>query len=120
MNAQTNPNPLMYVVCYGLWLALSAAAVVLMFLTRTLALNVAYLLGWKQMAVIIVNWVVLVGMGLFTLIIVLSMEDSFRKGIRKGTFWPRAGKAALSMLIALVAAFVLNTAIVSFRLGAGG
>lgn len=107
----------MYVVCYALWIALSAAAVALMFLTRTLALNVAYMLGWKQMAAIVINWVVLVVMGIITIIVVFSMEDSFRKGLRKGTFWPRAGKATLFLLLALVIVYVINTAVVSFRIG---
>lgn len=107
----------MYVACYALWAALSFAAIVLMFLVRTTALNFAYMLGWNQFAVVIVNWTVLVVMGIVTLIIVLSMEDSFRNGVRKGTFWPRAGKAALSIGLALVVAFVINTAIVAFRVG---
>jgi hypothetical protein len=117
MKAQTKPNPAMYVACYALWLALSFAAIVLMFLVRTTALNFAYMLNWNQFAIVIVNWVVLVVMGIITLIIVLTMEDSFRKGVRKGTFWPRAGKTALFIGLALVIAFVINTAIVTFRVG---
>ncbi len=107
----------MYVACYALWAVLSLAAVVLMFLTRTVALNFAYMLGWNQFAIVIVNWAVLVVMGVITLIIVLTMEDSFRNGVRKGTFWPRAGKAALFIGLALIVAFVINTAIVAFRVG---
>lgn len=107
----------MYVACYALWLALSAAAVVFMFLVRTTALNFAYMLGWNQFAVVIVNWVALVVMGVITLIIVLTMEDSFRKGVQKGAFWPRAGKAALFIGLALVIVFIVNTAIVAFRVG---
>lgn len=117
MKAQIKPNPWLYVACYALWLALSAAAIVLMFLTRTIALNFAYMLGWNQFAIVIVNWTVLLVMGIITLVVVLTMEDSFRKGVQKGKFWPRAGKAALYVLLALVIAFVINTAIVAYRVG---
>lgn len=117
MKAQTKPNPWLYVPCYALWLLLSAATIVLMFLTRTIALNLAYMLGWNQFAVVIVNWVVLVVMGIVTLIIVLTMEDSFRKGVQKGKFWMRAGKAALYIGLALVIAFIIHTAIITFRVG---
>jgi hypothetical protein len=120
MNAQTKPNPLMYVACYALWLVLSAAAIVLLFLTRTVALNFAYMLGWKQMAVIIVNWGVMVVMGIVTLIIILVMEDSFRTGVRRGKFWPRAGKAAFLLFLALAIVFILNTAIIGFRFSTAG
>lgn len=115
MKAQMKPNPVLYVACYALWLALSAVAVALMFLTRAIALNLAYMLGWNQFAIVIVNWTVLVVMGIITLIVVLVMEDSFRTGVRKGVLWPRAGQAALRIGLALLIAFVINTVIVAYR-----
>jgi hypothetical protein len=113
----TRPNPLLYVACYGIWFALSAATIVLLFQTRIVISDIAYLLGATELVGAFIDKLVLIPLALAAAAIILSLEHILRESVARGRLWQRAGKATFIILMAVLVAYILHFAIISFRIG---
>jgi hypothetical protein len=117
MKAQTRPNPLLYVACYSIWIALCAATIILLFQSRIVIVDIAYLLGATELVGAFIDKIVLLPLALAAAAIILSLEHVLRVSVQHGRLWQRAGKAAFILLMAVVISYILHFAIIAFRLG---
>ena len=114
----SQPSLLEYVICYAVWLVLSAMIIWLMVQLRLNLLDISLVLNlgpWVQL--LIDRWSFLV-LGLLALGAIVVLEHALRTGLAKKRFWPRAAYAFFAVAIALGFSYAF---LFGFRvLGGGG
>jgi len=97
----SQPSLLQYVICYAVWLVLSAMIIWLMVQLRLNLLDITLLLNLGPWAHLLIDRWGLVVLGILAMGAIVVLEHYLRTGLAKKRFWPRAAYAFFIMAIAL-------------------
>jgi hypothetical protein len=101
----------LYLVCYAIWLAISALGVWLIFAARPVLFDLAIWLRLDPWQVRAVDDLGVVTMGLVWLVGILLLEHSLRGGVVKNRLWGRAARAFAIIATALGLCYALQALI---------
>jgi hypothetical protein len=107
---------LLYVACYAIWLALCAALLWLLLQLRTNVLDFAYLFGAQPAVVRFVDGLAVIPLALIVVGVGIWLESYLRDSVHAGRLWISAAKAALFVVGAIMASYLLHAAVVTLRL----
>ncbi len=112
------PGPRQYILCYAVWIVLSAITVWLGQQVRTnLIQHPMPFSGLNYWVVGAINQISFLVSGLLTLIGILVMEHYLRRGIEKQNFWPRVLRVAIILAAILGGSYLANRIMFAIFLG---
>jgi hypothetical protein len=114
---KSGTNPLLYVACYAIWLALCAALLWLFLQLRTNVIDFAYLFGASEAMVRFLDAVAVIPLALILVGAGIWLEGALRDSVREGRLWAQAAKSALVVVGVIAASYLLHVAVVALRLG---
>lgn len=117
MNA-TQPNLLLYVACYAIWLGLCAALLWLLIQLRANILDFVYLFGARSAMVRFIDSLAVIPLALIVVGVGIRLEHALRDSVREDRLWVQARKAALVIGAAIALSALLHFAVVTLRLSA--
>lgn len=112
------PRPWQYVLCYAVWIVLSAITV---WLGQQVRVNLIQhpmpFSGINYWVVGAMNQISFFVSGLLTLIAILVMEYYLRRGVEKQNFWPRVLRVVIILAVVLGASYLANRIMFAIFLG---
>ncbi len=112
----TRPPILLYLVCYVIWLVLSAGMFLLMALVRTNVLDFAYMTGGRPMLIALIDRLALIPLVIIAVAVIITLEHVLRNSVPVGRLWQRARKAALIIFGACAISYAVHALVVTARL----
>jgi hypothetical protein len=94
-------TPSQLVLCYGVWLVLSAGIIWLMIEGRINLLDLALLLQLGPWVLMAIDRFGILLLGVICLSVIIFLEHYLRTGMLRGQFWPRVGRVLLVELVLL-------------------
>jgi len=112
------PSPWQYILCYAVWMVLSAITV---WLGQQVRVNLIQhpmpFSGVNYWVVGAMNQISFFVSGLLTLIGILVMEHYLRRGVEKQNFWPRVLRIVIILAVILGASYLANRIMFAVFLG---
>lgn len=113
-----HPSVWQYILCYAVWIALSAITV---WLGQQVRVNLIQhpmpFSGINYWVVGAMNQISFFVSGLLTLIGILVMEYYLRRGVEKQNFWPRVLRIVVILAVVLGASYLANRIMFAIFLG---
>lgn len=107
----SHPGVLQYIVCYVVWMCLSAMTLWLLLQVRTNLVQPLIFFGLDPRAFIIIDRFSLIVMALIVVAAVFLIENALRISLLKNSFWLRVVRILTLEAIVLVASYILQFAL---------